>query len=57
MAAIQLAKLAGARVITTCGSAEKCDGVIRWGADVAVNYREQDFVDEVNKFTAGASMM
>lgn len=56
VAAIQLAKLAGARVITTCGSAEKCDGVIRLGADVAVNYREQDFVDEVNKFTAGAGV-
>ena len=56
VAAIQLAKMCGARVITTCGSAEKCDGVIRLGADVAVNYREQDFVEEVNKFTEGAGV-
>ena len=56
VAAIQLAKLAGARVITTCGSAEKCDGVLRLGADVAVNYRERDFVEEVKKFTDGAGV-
>ena len=41
VAAIQLAKLAGARVITTSGSAEKCDRVIRLGADVAVNYAKR----------------
>jgi NADPH:quinone reductase len=56
VAAIQLAKIAGARVITTCGSAEKCDRVIRLGADVAVNYRERDFVEEVKRFTAGAGV-
>jgi NADPH2:quinone reductase len=56
VAAIQLAKLVGARVITTCGSMDKCDGVMRLGADVAVNYREQDFVEEAMKFTAGAGV-
>jgi NADPH2:quinone reductase len=56
MAAIQLAKLSGARVISTCGSAEKCDGVVRLGADFAVNYRQQDFVEEVKKFTSGAGV-
>src|SRR5437763_5207086 len=42
--AIQLAKAFGARVIVTAGSAEKCDACIKLGADVAVNYRTQDFV-------------
>jgi NADPH:quinone reductase-like Zn-dependent oxidoreductase len=56
VAAIQLAKIGGARVITTCGSAEKCDRVIGLGADVAVNYRERDFVEEVKTFTAGAGV-
>ncbi|HKV53703.1 MAG TPA: NADPH:quinone reductase [Candidatus Binataceae bacterium] len=52
VAAIQLAKLAGARVITTVGSKEKAERVLALGADVAVNYHEQDFVAEVLKFTA-----
>ena len=56
MAAIQLAKIIGARVITTAGSREKCDGVMRLGADVAVNYREQDFVEEAKTFTSGAGV-
>lgn len=56
VAAIQLAKIIGARVITTAGSREKCDGVMRLGADVAVNYREQDFVEEAKTFTSGAGV-
>src|SRR5262249_50914210 len=43
-AAIQLAKALGARVIATAGSAEKCDACRRLGADVAVNYKGEDFV-------------
>ena len=43
-AAIQLAKAFGARVITTAGSPEKCDACRKLGADVAVNYRTEDFV-------------
>jgi NADPH:quinone reductase len=43
-AAIQLAKAFGARVITTAGSPEKCDACRKLGADVAVNYKTEDFV-------------
>jgi NADPH2:quinone reductase len=53
VAAIQLAKLAGARVLTTVGSPEKAERTRALGADVAINYREQDFVVEVNKLTDG----
>jgi len=42
--AIQLAKAFGVRVITTAGSEEKCDACRKLGADVAVNYRTEDFV-------------
>ncbi|MBI5111916.1 MAG: NAD(P)H-quinone oxidoreductase [Rhodovulum sp.] len=52
--AIQLAKAFGARVIVTAGSAEKCDACRKLGADVAVNYREQDFVAETKAATDGA---
>src|ERR1700675_880165 len=43
-AAIQLAKALGARVITTAGTAEKCEACRTLGADVAVNYKTEDFV-------------
>jgi NADPH:quinone reductase len=43
-AAIQLAKAFGARVITTAGSAKKCEACRKLGADVAVNYKTEDFV-------------
>ena len=49
--AIQLAKLFGARVFTTAGSAEKVEFCRNLGADVAINYREQDFVAEVKALT------
>lgn len=51
--AIQLASVFGARVITTAGSAEKCAACLKLGAERAVNYREEDFVDAVKEFTAG----
>ena len=51
--AIQLAHALGARVITTAGSAEKLDVCRSLGADVTVNYREQDFVEEVASATDG----
>ncbi|MFN9503468.1 MAG: NAD(P)H-quinone oxidoreductase [Rubrivivax sp.] len=51
--AIQLAKALGSRVIVTAGSADKCDACLRWGADAAVNYLEQDFVAEVKRWTDG----
>ncbi|MGB7318707.1 MAG: NAD(P)H-quinone oxidoreductase [Planktotalea sp.] len=46
--AIQLAKLFGARVFTTAGSAEKCEACVALGAEKAINYREADFVEIVN---------
>jgi NADPH2:quinone reductase len=52
-AAIQLAKAFGARVITTAGSAEKCEACRRLGADVAVNYKSEDFVAATKAATAG----
>ena len=52
-AAIQLAKAFGARVITTAGSAEKCEACRRLGADLAVNYKSEDFVTATKAATAG----
>jgi NADPH:quinone reductase len=43
-AAIQLAKALGARVITTAGSEEKCAACRKLGADIAINYKTDDFV-------------
>jgi NADPH2:quinone reductase len=51
--AIQLAKSLGARVIVTAGSADKCDACRKLGADVAINYKTQDFVAETKKATDG----
>jgi NADPH:quinone reductase len=52
-AAIQLAKLAGARVITTAGTAEKCAACQKLGADLAVNYKSEDFVKATKDATGG----
>ncbi|YBV96332.1 NAD(P)H-quinone oxidoreductase [Phyllobacteriaceae bacterium JZ32] len=52
-AAIQLASAFGAYVITTVGSAEKCEACLRIGADRAINYREEDFVKVVGEATDG----
>lgn len=49
--AIQLAKAFGAQVITTAGSDEKCQTCRDLGADLAINYRTQDFVKEVKAWT------
>lgn len=51
--AIQLASVFGARVITTAGSAEKCAACLKLGADLAINYKEEDFVAVVKKATDG----
>ncbi len=51
--AIQLGKLEGAQVLTTAGSAAKCDACLKLGALEAINYREQDFVAVVKKATGG----
>jgi NADPH2:quinone reductase len=51
--AIQLAKAFGATVIATAGSSDKCDACLRLGADLAVNYRNQDFVAATKEATGG----
>lgn len=51
--AIQLGALEGAKVITTAGSAAKCDACLKLGATRAVNYKEEDFVAAVKETTAG----
>ncbi|MET8943282.1 NAD(P)H-quinone oxidoreductase [Streptomyces sp. NPDC004542] len=52
--AIQLAKAAGAKVAVTAGTKEKLDFCAGLGADILINYREQDFVAEVKEATGGA---
>ncbi|GAQ17276.1 beta-ketoacyl-acyl-carrier-protein synthase I [Oceanobacillus picturae] len=53
-AAIQLAsQLTNAKIITTAGSREKLDYCRSLGADIGINYKEQDFAEEVLKETNG----
>jgi putative PIG3 family NAD(P)H quinone oxidoreductase len=52
--AIQLAKAIGARVACTAGSAAKLARCRELGADLAVSYRDEDFVAAVSEFTGGA---
>lgn len=52
-AAIQMARAAGARVVVTAGSKEKCNRCLELGADVAVNYNETDFTQAVKDATDG----
>jgi len=52
-AAIELGKATGATVIATAGSDEKLDVCTKLGADHAINYKTQDFVEEVKKITGG----
>jgi NADPH2:quinone reductase len=51
--AIQMAKAWGARVLVTVGSAAKAEACRALGADLAINYREQDFVAEAKAATEG----
>jgi NADPH2:quinone reductase len=51
--AIQLAKAFGARVIATAGSDEKCAACRKLGADVAINYKTEDFVAATKQATGG----
>ncbi len=51
--AIQLARAVGARILTTAGSAEKLARCRELGADVAINYRDEDFVARVAEETGG----
>ncbi|MBO4260524.1 NAD(P)H-quinone oxidoreductase [Streptomyces sp. NPDC002144] len=52
--AIQLAKAVGAKVAVTAGTKEKLDQCAELGADILINYREQDFVEEMERATDGA---
>jgi NADPH2:quinone reductase len=53
IAAIQMAKALGHRVFATAGSDEKCAICESFGAEHAINYRTEDFVEVVNQLTAG----
>ena len=54
--AIMLAKAFGARVFATAGSADKCDACKKLGADVAINYKTEDFVAVVKAATDNAGV-
>ncbi len=54
--AIQLARAFGATVYVTVGSAEKAKFCEELGAQKAINYREQDFVEEIKALTDGAGV-
>jgi NADPH2:quinone reductase len=50
---LQLAKAAGAQVVTTVGSSAKADLCKQWGADCVLNYKTDDIVAGVRDFTGG----
>ena len=52
-ASIQLVKAAGARVLVTAGSEEKCARCLELGADVAIDYRKEEFPARVREATEG----
>ncbi|MDH6123723.1 NAD(P)H-quinone oxidoreductase [Kitasatospora sp. GP82] len=54
--AIQLAKAVGAKVLVTAGSSEKLARCAELGADVGIDYRQQDFVEAVREATDGAGV-
>jgi NADPH2:quinone reductase len=51
--AIQMAHLMGARVFATAGSEEKCQACVSLGAELAVNYKTEDFVERLKEVTQG----
>jgi NADPH2:quinone reductase len=53
IAAVQIGKALGARVIGTAGGADKCEVALRAGADAAIDYLEDDFVPRVMELTNG----
>ena len=54
--AIALGYLFGLKVIVTCGTDEKCRRALELGAEAAINYKTQDFVEEVARLTDGAGV-
>ena len=55
--AIQMASQLGARVFATAGSKEKCDACMELGAERAVNYREEDFLEALKEPTGGMDVI
>ncbi|KRP99768.1 hypothetical protein AOQ73_19360 [Bradyrhizobium pachyrhizi] len=55
--AMQLAHAFGARVFATAGSEEKCKACLALGAERAINYRSEDFVEVVKRVTGGADVV
>jgi NADPH2:quinone reductase len=53
LAAVQIGVALGARVIGTAGGSKKLDLITENGADVAINYRDEDFVERVKHVTGG----
>jgi putative PIG3 family NAD(P)H quinone oxidoreductase len=51
--AIQLGKALGNKVYVTAGSAEKCQRCIELGADAAIDYRNEEFVERIKQLTSG----
>ena len=54
--AIGLCNLFGVTVIVTAGSADKCAAALALGADHAINYKDEDFVERVKEITGGAGV-
>jgi putative PIG3 family NAD(P)H quinone oxidoreductase len=54
--AIRLCNLFDIQIIVTCGSDEKCSQAKAWGADHAINYRTQDYVEQVKRITDGQGL-
>jgi NADPH:quinone reductase len=54
--AIALGKLFMLKLIVTCGTDEKCARAVELGAEAAINYRTQDFVEEVHRVTGRAGV-
>ena len=54
--AIQMAKAAGATVIVTAGSDDKCQACLALGADHAINHKTTDFVAEAKRLTGGVGV-
>lgn len=51
--AIQVAKLLGARVFATAGTPEKCAACVKAGAEKAIHYHTEDYVEQIKALTQG----
>ncbi|WP_375579760.1 NAD(P)H-quinone oxidoreductase [Marivirga tractuosa] len=55
--AIQMVKSMGGKIFTTAGTQEKCDYAIKLGADLAINYKEQDFEKYIKEKKEGVDVI